>query len=163
MGRAKLSKEAKIIKGTFRPCQEQEPTVEFAELDKMPNPPEGLGSAGKELWTRLGRQLVAAGVMTAVDLFSFTLLCESYDRAEHFQKTLTNNGKLSLEKAICDPGTAPLIRQLKFEREFVKKLLGDFGITPRSRNSVSPVAKKTLSKDEEGMKVLLGGLERFKN
>jgi hypothetical protein len=43
MGRAKLSKEAKIIKGTFRPCREQEPTDWFPELDKMPEPPEELG------------------------------------------------------------------------------------------------------------------------
>jgi P27 family predicted phage terminase small subunit len=157
MGRAKLSKEAKIIKGTFRPCQEQEPADWFPELDKMPEPPEELGSAAKELWKRLGGQLVASGVMAVVDLLAFTLLCQSYDRADRFQTAITNNGKLSLAKATADPENAILIRQLKFEREFVKKLLGDFGITPRSRNSVSSVAKKKLTPDEEDMARLLTG------
>jgi P27 family predicted phage terminase small subunit len=153
----KLSKEAKIIKGTFRKNREQAPTVEFTELERMPDPPSDLGKAARKLWQDLGKQLVASKVMTVVDIPAFGLLCDAFNRADLIQDALTKGGKISIAQATADTENAVLIRQLRYEREFVKKLLEKFGATPVSRNSVSPASSKKLDPDSAKILQLIRG------
>ena len=156
MGRPKKNHDLKIIQGTFRPGREQEPPDFFPLLEKMPPAPDWLGEIGRELWETLGGQLVSSGIITGPDLGAFILLCESRERSQMFRDALTNNGKTSLAAAVADKENAPLYRAFKFEQEFSKKMMQEFGVTPRARNTVSPKATSNTDLETEKMKRLLG-------
>ena len=154
-GRPKKDRNLKIIQGTFRNNREKPASNVFHTLEAMPKPPGGLGNAGAEVWKSLGAELVESGVLCSPDLPAFLLLCESRDRASTFYNELTKSGKIPLGKATKDKENAPLVRSLKFEADFLRKIYQEFGLTPRSRNTVSS-HKKEDDPDTRKMKELLG-------
>ena len=158
MGKPRLSSEIKEARGTLRPCRERAKKAEFEQLKKIPASPSTFGKAGKELWNNYGNQLAVSGVMTNVDIPAFILLCESRDRAENLKNKLTNNGKLSFAESIAIPENTPIFRAFKFEQEFSKKLIEQFGLTPRARNTIAPsAAPENENPKDKRMKELLNG------
>jgi P27 family predicted phage terminase small subunit len=161
MGRSKLSREAKIIRGTFRPGRETGETIPTKPLDRLPDAPEALHKAGAKLWHTLGEQLILASALTSLDLPAFTLLCKHYEAADELHEMITGSGpkkrtvKDALESDLQVNGA--LLRAERQEREAARKLLQDFGLTPAARNRVSLPAAKKMSPDDLRMWELLNG------
>jgi phage terminase small subunit len=106
-----LPTRLKILKGTRSDrVNQREPAFPLAA--KGGRPPRWLGTYGRELWRELAPVLIDRGVLTIVDIPAFTLLCDEWDI---FRRDPVDNGA----------------------RDRLRKLFGEFGVTPSARSRVS--------------------------
>lgn len=154
MSRPRKNTDVKVIQGTFRQDRELEPDF-YQSLDFMPDPPPELGKAGRELWVNIGAQLTAKGVLASVDLPAFQLLCDTEDFISMFKSALTCDGKKEFTQGVRDDPL--LFRSYRFWLDSQRKMMLEFGLTPASRNRVSPNKKKEESSNDKRMKELVFG------
>jgi P27 family predicted phage terminase small subunit len=138
----------KIIKGTFQPSRNPKNEAEFSSIEKPPKAPAGLGKWGKWMWEKLIGELSASGVATNPDLIAFELLCQTYDRYRTSRETL--KGKLK------EKSNHMAFEQMNADLSAVDKLMGQFGLTPSTRNKFGVSRKKNDDPDIEKMKGMLG-------
>ena len=97
----------KQICGTARPDR-REPAASGEALEKLPRAPATLDADGKDLWNGLGRELLAEGTLTRLNLAQLELLCLAWSRV----RRLGDQAKAS-------------------DQALVAKLLGRFGRAPK--------------------------------
>lgn len=135
-GRKPLPRQIKLLRGTFKPSRDGG-ELPGEPLERLPRPPRGLSEAGRRYWRRIGRQLVALGVLRDVDLPVFAMLCDTLARLDEVRAELdrlpaerrylvaTHGGRLN-----------PLLRTLRQLQTEALKLATEFGLTPSSRSRV---------------------------
>ena len=69
----------KALCGTQR-ADRREPEPAGTPLEKLPRVPKGLDADGADLWRELGRELVAEGRLTTLDLLRLEMLCMAWSR-----------------------------------------------------------------------------------
>lgn len=119
MSRQKTSNQFKVIAGTDQPCRMGETEAaapQFEPVREFPAPPQHLSPDGVELWTKLGQQLVACGVLQVVDLAALEQLCVAW---QQFRK----KAKADMEVTAS-------------EHNALKALWAEFGLTPAARRRV---------------------------
>lgn len=85
-GRKPTAPKLKVLAGTVRPDRQREEGVVFDLVTEFPDPPQHFNTDGMEIWSNLGPQLVAAGVLQIVDLYQLQQLCYAWQRHVAKQK-----------------------------------------------------------------------------
>ena len=133
-GRKPLPTALKLVRGNpgRRPLNENEPQVE----PKIPEPPRELPARAKREWRRIGKQLLAAGLVTELDRMALAALVQSYARWIETQQLLSKSGLLVRNKDGL-PRVNPLLRISREAQAEFTRMLSEFGMTPSSRSRVS--------------------------
>ena len=85
-GRKPTAPNLKVLSGTDRADREREESVDFDSLNSFPEPPQYLNSDGAAMWNDLGPQLMAVGVLKAVDVYPLQQLCYCWQQHVTKQK-----------------------------------------------------------------------------
>lgn len=115
MGRKATPPGLKLIQGTKRKDREPPKDVpQFEQVREFPDPPDYLNVDGVKVWNELGPQLVAAGVLQVVDLYSLGQLC--YGTQRFIQKAragmdITASEDNALAARYSDFGMTPAARR----------------------------------------------------
>lgn len=107
----------------------------------MPTCPKHLTGEARREWRRMGRELLALGVLTSVDRAALAAYCQAWGRwveaelkvAELGAITKTENGNL-----VQNPYLSVANRAM----EQMTRLAGEFGMTPSSRGRVQTQAPR---------------------
>ena len=128
----------KILRGNpgKRPLNDQEPQPESG----LPRCPDALTGVARDTWNQFAGQLGSCGVGTQLDAAALQLLCEATARysdaaakAAQFGPVWITPGKKG-EPPIGK--ISPYVRVMDREREFIARMMREFGMTPSSRSSV---------------------------
>lgn len=142
MANRRKSNLAKAIRGTAR--HDRVPKKDHAaRLSRAPTPPAGLSEAAAAEWRRLAPSAVSIGTLTLADLRAFELLCETLAAEREARSTLQREG---MSTSTGDGGRKPhpAVRVAESARRDAARLLADFGLTPRGRQSVDTLPPTDL-------------------
>ena len=139
-GPAPLPTALRVLSGSRRPLNEDEPQPE--KTLSLPHPPPEVGEDPDALgaWYDLGQQLMGLGVLTEVDIDGFTALCMARSQYFRLQRRAnamldgqqpTDNNRLTLASAF---------RMVHDAHLRYRDMMREFGLTPASRSRVA--AKK---------------------
>lgn len=107
----------------------------------IPTCPSHLDKIAKAEWKRISRELLAIGLLTAVDRSALAAYCAAFARWVNAEKELQN--KPAVVKAPSGyPMPNPYIGIANTAMDHMRKFLTEFGMTPasRSRIQVEPAA-----------------------
>ena len=136
MGRDRLTRDEKNLKGTYQPSREVKPQVVNA-LSRMPNVPEWIGDEGKRIWREQGANLLKSGLLTESDMVAFSRYCQYAGLFERLMRELsTDELVLTLPNAITTPN--PKFKMALDCQNQADKLGKQFGLSPATRKKVPP-------------------------
>ena len=131
------------VSGTFRADRHGSPAWE--PLTRSPQVPADMDPQARKFWRELAPMLVSSGVLTPHDLPALRLLCDSLALEGSARRLVAAEG------VTCDtpqgPKAHPAVRIAMQARAEAARLLAAFGMTPRDRRSVEPVAPQTDEDD----------------
>ncbi len=131
---SRLSTARKAAAGTLRPSRLRD-TPAAERLQATPRPPAGLDPTAAAEWKALAPLLVSSGVLTAADLRTLRLLCETLADVAALAATIKAEG-LTIESATGARKAHPALNALGTSRALAHRMLSDFGLSPRSRGGV---------------------------
>lgn len=138
---ARLANHRKLQSGALRSSRIRS-TSSAERLAAVLPPPDSLSPNARIEWMALMPILVTAGTATPADLRAFEMLCEALATESELRATLKREG---LTSRTADGGVKshPAAKMLETARSQAHRLLGDFGLTPRGRQSVeiAPILK----------------------
>lgn len=151
-GHNRVSKERKVIRGTFRPGREPVDPIEADPLPKAPRAPAHLSKHAKRLWRELAPQLVERGILTALDLATFEMLCAAYGMYREAEEAVfftTDENGTKRRRTLGEymegrnAHTAPELTAMKTAHGMYKTYLAEFGMGPlaRTRIDIKPTEK----------------------
>lgn len=101
-------------------------------VEALPESPEYLGEAGREVWQRDGEQLVAIGVLTASDLRDWGLVCAAWDRVHQLMEEAKGPSTFMDDKGSLK--VHPALSELRRWLPLLRSMRSDYGLSgPRSR------------------------------
>jgi P27 family predicted phage terminase small subunit len=106
-----------------------------ARLAATPRPPAGLSSGARAIWRTLARDLVAAGLLTTLDLPLLRLLVEAIEVERTMAALLVAEG-LTIAAGSGGRKAHPAIRAGAGARATVIRLADAFGMSPTARQRV---------------------------
>ena len=132
-GRRPKPTKLKLLAGNpgKRPLNTKEPGPRVIAL---PKPPAELSVAARKEWRRLGRQLIALGILTEIDTAAFAVFCQAWGRWLEAEANLKKyglvipiNGELRLSPylRIADTAMATILRAAP-----------EFGMTASARSRI---------------------------
>lgn len=141
----------KLINGN--PGRRPVTTPDFQPHVSLPDAPDWLTAAARAEWDRLGPILLGYAMISEADLAAFALYCAAYGdwvtaerelrereaRGERAQIVMSPNGY---------PQLSPLVILRNKAREQVLSYLQQFGLSPSSRERVTPSAQLGLFGDD---------------
>lgn len=116
-----------------RPLNSSEPDVQLLKV--LPRPPKHLCRIGAAKWRSKGRELLAAGLLTALDLDALTRFCRWYEISVKASK------KLELDQ-LGGIQSTNLLNAYSMASKAMRQLEQEFGMTPASRSRVHVVNPK---------------------
>jgi P27 family predicted phage terminase small subunit len=135
----------KVLRGNpgHHPLNRREPQP-VARL--APCPPQ-LDDVAKKEWKRRARELVALGIVTAIDHTAFALYCEAYSR------WVSAVDKVKVHPIVTTPNGYPILNPyhsiLNKAYDQMVRLLVELGMTPSARSRVQvaePQGESTLER-----------------
>jgi len=124
----------KLIGGTTR--EDRRPKRDFAaRLSRAPLPPARLSDRAAAEWRQLAPAVVALGTLTQADLRAFELLAVTLGTEMEAREVLQHEG-MTVPTADGGRKPHPAVRVAETARAQAARLLADFGLTPRGRQSV---------------------------
>ena len=108
-------------------------------------PPHLQGEARKE-WTRVGRKLLAFGLVTEVDRSALAIYCQAWARWVEAEQQLAKFGVV-LKSPNGYPMQSPYLAIANKAMDQMAKILVEFGMSPSSRSRVTvsrPQARVSL-------------------
>lgn len=117
-GKKPTPREQKEQRGTVRPSREAAAVLEFPKVDECPEAPAFLNEYGRDLWDQLAPMLYAQRILTLADLPALSHLCQLHGSI------------MDMYDRRVEPTAA--------ERSQLRMYLAEFGLTPSSRQRVSP-------------------------
>ena len=131
------------VSGTFRADRHGSPAWE--PLTRSPQVPADMDPQARKFWRELAPMLVSSGVLTPHDLPALRLLCDSLALEGSARRLVAAEG------ITCNtpqgPKSHPAVRIMMQARSEAARLLAAFGMTPRDRRNVEPVAPQTDEDD----------------
>lgn len=148
-GRKPIPTPIKMLRGNpgRRPLPEGEPKPPA----KLPSPPPELSDAAKREWWRMGRKLLAAGIMTELDGPMLASIVVPYTRWLEMQALLAKSSVL-LKKPDGSLYVNPLVRIARECQDQFTRALAEFGMSPSSRSRVKADAPKAVDPFETFLK-----------
>jgi P27 family predicted phage terminase small subunit len=123
-------------------------------------PPHLQGEARKE-WRRLGKKLVACGLLTEIDGTALALYCQAWARWTEAEANLLRYGTV-IKAPSGYPMASPYLSIANTAMTQMTRLLVEFGMTPSSRSRVAvvppaaaPATRAVPTQDEEDPRLLL--------
>jgi len=134
MSRRKSDKEHELAGNPGKKGEHKRPDLP-SNLDAMPTCPDWLAAEAKAEWKRLGPMLHNAGLLKLVDRAAFTVLCSSIGHlrridAELAKADIVTTGSMGQARA------NPLHSLRAQYAEQIRRMCGEFGLTPASRYKV---------------------------
>lgn len=148
-GQNRKPRQSKIIQGTFRkdrnPSQEPEPSI----VQEPPKPPSGLNRWARREWKRLAAELAEQGLLTIVDLAALEIACVAFGAHRECQDAIRKAGGLAkyLSEEGANSHTRPLFSAMRHAWSTYKAYLGEFGLTPASRNRIEAPKREHTGED----------------
>jgi P27 family predicted phage terminase small subunit len=153
-GRKPVPTALKELRGTDRAdrgvANESKPPVP----ETIPQPPTYFNRWAKKVWREYGQLLLDAGLFTDLDSIAFELLCQAYGRWIDAERHVSEEGPI----LISDRGNSyqnPYLGVANRAWEQIKKMLGEFGLTPAERTRVAAL----VDEDDDDLASLLFRLE----
>ncbi len=106
------------------------------KLEEMPEPPSYFDEYAKNEWRDLGPELIAAGVLTRLDLPTFAIYCTTFSRWVKAEEGITRHG-LVVESTRGTLMVSPHVRVSVMMKADLIKLGGKFGMSPGDRRGVT--------------------------
>jgi P27 family predicted phage terminase small subunit len=100
-------------------------------------PPHLQGEARKE-WSRVGRKLLAYGLVTDVDRSALAIYCQAWSRWVEAEQQLAKYGTV-IKSPNGYPMQSPYLAIANKAMDQMAKILVEFGMSPSSRSRVSAV------------------------
>lgn len=134
-GRKSVPTNLKLLRGNpgHRPLNDAEPKP--PKPARLPSPPVELSDAAKAEWRRTGKQLLAVGLLTGLDVPLFAGYCEAYARWLEATKTLAKTPML-IKGQRGELIANPLLRVARDLQASFSRTLLEFGMSPVSRSRV---------------------------
>ena len=148
-GRNRKSKAAHIAAGTFQPSRQNDMALTAPE--GVPPKPESLTGLASDEWDLMVERLTATRTLTASDgpcILNYSQLAALGTRLQSELDELPSvqYPKLVAGGASYEPAVHPLVSQLVRVRSALRLYLTELGLTPSSRDRVSPT--KGLTEDD---------------
>lgn len=100
-----------------------------------PDAPDYLGPIARAKWLELAPRLVALGLLTELDLDAFAVYCIAWQDVHEADAAIAKEGAyFTTEKGYVGVHPAVMARNRALDR--LRKVGGDFGMTPASRSGV---------------------------
>jgi P27 family predicted phage terminase small subunit len=134
MGRPRKTDTLKRERNTLRPSRKVRPDA-AARIKRAPSAPARLSARAAAEWRRLAPVAVKLGTLTPADSRAFELLCETLASEAEARELIAKEGMTTT----TDSGGVkphPAVRVVETARAQAARLLADFGMTPRGRQSV---------------------------
>jgi P27 family predicted phage terminase small subunit len=110
---------------------------------QVPEPPGFLVGYGADEWHRVGPELYALGLLTALDVMPLAAYCQAYHHWRTAEEALARmaekdpvTGALLIKSTLGDPRANPLIRVANNAAADMIRFAGEFGMTPSARARV---------------------------
>jgi P27 family predicted phage terminase small subunit len=134
-GRIPRATADKLLRGNpgRRPLNSSEPDVQLVKV--LPRPPKDLGRIGAAKWRSKGKELIAAGLLTALDLDALKRFCRWYEISVKASK------KMDLDQ-LGGIQSTNLLNAYSMASKAMRQLEQEFGMTPASRSRVKVVNPK---------------------
>ena len=135
-GRKPLPTRLKLVKGTLRRhrVRSDEPMPGSSNVA----PPSYLSAAARKQWDIISPHLMAAGVLTDLDIQALALYCEAFARWSVANKQIEKYGPVVMAKSGF-PAQSPYMAIANKAFEQMRTILVEFGMTPSSRTRVGTV------------------------
>lgn len=129
---SKLLKE----RGTFRRDRHSD-DLEASAVPGLPPAPDHLTPQQKSLWSKVGKQLVEAGLLSSFDAQAFECMIKTYSELVAFEQQLADEPNIVSE--VGENGALqqhPLINIVHKWRMMLLRHLQQFGLTPAARTGI---------------------------
>lgn len=149
----------KVLEGNpgKRPLPKHEPKP--APTVKMPNPPAWMNTYGKKAWKRLAPELQRLGLLTVVDIETFSAACQCYGVWVECEKTLKKKGRThSYTNKAKETNTIvrPEVKIGQKALDQFKSYMTEFGLSPASRTRIEV---SSPGDEQDPMEALLSGVK----
>ncbi|MBI5285340.1 MAG: phage terminase small subunit P27 family [Chloroflexi bacterium] len=104
-------------------------------------PPHLQGEARKE-WSRVGKKLLAYGLVTEIDRSALAIYCQAWARWVEAEQQLGKYGTV-IKSPTGYPMQSPYLAIANKAMEQMAKILVEFGMSPSSRSRVAAVRQPT--------------------
>jgi P27 family predicted phage terminase small subunit len=135
-GRKPLPTRLKLVKGTLRKhrVNPNEPQPSAGNV----SPPAWLSKSARKHWDVTAPPLLAAGLLTDLDVFALGLYCEAHARWVMANAKIEKHGPVVMARSGL-PVQSPYVAISNKAFDQMLGLLTEFGMTPSSRSRVSTV------------------------
>lgn len=134
----------KKLRGTHRKDRGVENEMQPAKVSTIPNPPDTIGAAGKEMWFTFCAEALSLNLLTKIGLPQIERYCDFYDIYE-VSKGLAYDKKGKVKPVIELSNGAfsqnPYIRSMKDAAAEMKRIEDAWGLSPSSQTKIPARAK----------------------
>ncbi len=132
-GRKPKPTALKKLQGTHRPDRANPAEPQFAVPGRVLNVPDYLSGRAADVWRDLGRMLLDAGLFTVVDKYALGMFCAAAGRWMEAEVKLVETGGAVLTTDDGNLTQNPWLWTANKAWEQMRKLFGEFGLTPAER------------------------------
>ena len=134
------TREQKKLEGTYR--LDRDRGVDIPTLEKMPapDPKLKLSEEAVDIWYSYGNQLIINGLLTFLDLLTFSRYCQLWDRIREMKTDIELNGYFQETRSGYHQVRASYGVLTSAEADILK-LEDRFGLNPNARAKI-PAQKK---------------------
>lgn len=152
MGRYKLPKEVKELRGTKRKSRENESGSWLEQVSSDVTVPSDLKGAAAKIYKERVAMLYAMGLLHPIDVDALRLYSCAMASAIKVQKEIDEDGFTVIEKdedgQLCKVSVNPLVKVLKDMINTANTIGSQFGWSPVSRMRLQAIAKEEEKKDD---------------
>jgi len=113
----------------------------LSSLSGQPDMPDHLDTTARKEWDRIVSLLDETGNLSQVDGSALAIYCCAFSRFVEAEKHLSKNGMVILAPNGCQM-KSPYVDISKQAEATMMKILTQFGLTPRARNTIRQTDKK---------------------
>lgn len=140
-----------------RPLPENEPKPR--PVVEMPKPPTWMNTNGKKMWKRLAPELERLGLITVIDIESFTAACQSYGTWVECERYLKKHGhtyEYINKFGAVNEVERPEVKIGRKALDHFRSFMSEFGLSPASRTRIQVSAPEN---EDDLMEGLLSGVK----
>jgi P27 family predicted phage terminase small subunit len=105
-------------------------------LKRMPPAPEFLDDEGKRAWSREGRRLIRAGLLSELDLSMFGTWCIFWSKRDEASRALNKTAVVVRAGGVGNPYINPYMSVIAMCSKAMHQIEVEFGLSPASRSKV---------------------------
>lgn len=150
-GRKPIPTQVKQLRGTDRPDRHNDGEPQFRVPKRMLRPPAHLDDGGRAIWGELGKMLLDAGLFTVGDRYLLEEICIGISRGRRAEVMVRETGGEIITGPNGGQVYNPWLSVSNKAWEQVRKLLGEFGLTPAERSRL----KVAVQENEESIADIL--------